>query len=132
MSQVEEHVKSIRPFDADWIKNSFINSITFGTVGYDSDKGKFTKGELLRPTEEAIGEITGRNMTRESLYQGYLKTEKEEQARDKMVQDERKYKQNQDIVMSNSAAGMRNASRSRARRSVVTDALNPEKDFLGL
>lgn len=136
MSEVEEGIENfskqtgIRPFDADWIKNSFVNSITFGTVGYDSDTGKFTKGELLRATDETIGELTGRNAAREEIYKANVRLDKESQTREAMRIADLKKKSLEDSAASNRAGMVR---KSAAKRSpVYTDALNPEKDFLGL
>lgn len=115
----------------DEIANITTNVLSAGFIGYEN--GKFGRGGLIRAGDEALGEITGRNLQREAIYQGQVRLQKEEANREKMLADEQQQSENKDRLASNMAQAVRNRSSKKGRSLYsISEPINPERDFLGL
>lgn len=111
--------------------NVTLQAFTGGTVGYED--GKFTKGAILRGADEAIGEITGRNMQRKMIMQqeSALEAEAARQAQARNAQLARQ--EQQDITASN-LAGARRVSSLLQALGFTGSSTQPvtNEDYLGL
>lgn len=101
---------------------------TGGLIGFSD--GKFGQGWSGNAIDEGVGEVTGRNVAREGLYQQQRALEAEVARREEELQNQMRQNQNMDIQASNAAGALRTGS----NRSTVTNAANTalERDFLGL
>lgn len=88
-------------------------------------------GRFLQPLDEAIGEVTGRNVMREQMNLAEQRLLEENAAREKMIRDEQQANANQDMAASR-AAGARGRGTGMGRGSLQMAGLGDEGDFLGL
>lgn len=116
------------------IPNATTNIVTGGLVGYDNESGSFTtkRGVVMRAADEALGEISGRNMMRDQAWITEKRIKEEEAQRAKDLAAEAEKKRLEDVGASYAAAGARNTSRSRGNKSLVYQPLGEQTDFLGL
>ena len=121
-------------FNSAW--DNFITNITpvltLGMQKYDGKRG-FTKGNGgIYQFNEAIGEVTGRNMQREMMHKAEARAIEEERLRDQMIKDEQFKKQQMDIAAS-SAAAVINAPKGPSNpASYKLGSSGAERDFLGI
>lgn len=113
----------------DRIADFATNWVTLGTVGVQN--GKFKQGTLARLTDEAIGEVSGRNASREANANARAVNESEKQAKQLELQNEQKRKEQLDISASKAAAAVR-ASTNAQQQNALGSSTNPARDFLGL
>lgn len=102
---------------------------TFGTIGYEG--GRFGQGMWTNAADEAIGEVTGRNASRDALYEQRRTLDAEVARRQQEMQDQLTRRGQDDLAASNAAGGSRFGSSpmSGGRNGSVTQA---PRDFLGL
>lgn len=109
------------------------NFASFGMLGYDKKTGKIGKGLNVRAADEALGEITGRNMQREQMYKAEVRADEEEKRRNQMLADSRKQSELDDRAASSAAGALRGgASVGVNRQNFRYGDFSPEEDFLGL
>ena len=90
--------------------NVATNWSTLGLVGYDGRGFNPQAGAMTNFADEAIGEVTGRNMQREALYQAGQLTAAEDARRAQLLANERLAQAEADRAASNSAAGNRRSA----------------------
>ena len=83
------------------------NWSTMGLAGFDGRGFNPQAGALTNFADESIGEVTGRNMQREALYQAGQMMLAEDARRARLLADERLAQAEADRAASNSAAGSR-------------------------
>lgn len=93
-----------------------------------SKDGQIGKGVITHGVDEAVGEITGRNLQRKAIFDAkdaadVAKSQQNQAVKDKQVSNERA-----DIAASNAAGYSQRASLQRAKSTLGS----PEQDFLGL
>lgn len=113
------------------LTDAILNLATAGTLGYKD--GKVDKGALTRGADEFLGELTGRNMARQTNYEAGQALKAEKAAKDQQIKDEQARKQVQDISSSQSAASIKEAARAKAQSTYgVSGYQGLTTDFLGL
>lgn len=111
----------------DDVANVFTNVATLGTVGYEGG-GRFGQGMLTNAADEAIGEVTGRNASRDALYEQRRTLDAEVAQREQQMRDELTRREQDDLSASNAAGNMAQRFGSAIRSGGVTG----NRDFLGL
>lgn len=110
----------------DSVANVFTNVATLGMVGYEG--GRFGQGMLTNAADEAIGEVTGRNASRDALYEQRRTLDAEVAQREQQMRDELMRREQDDLSASNAAGNMAQRFGSAIRSGGVTG----NRDFLGL
>lgn len=110
----------------DDVANVFTNVATLGMVGYEG--GRFGQGMLTNAADEAIGEVTGRNASRDALYEQRRTLDAEVAQREQQMRDELMRREQDDLSASNAAGNMAQRFGSAIRSGGVTG----NRDFLGL
>lgn len=114
----------------DELANVVTNVATIGLVGYEGG-GKFGQGGLTNMVDEGIGEVTGRNASRDALWQQRVDMEKEVARRQSEMDAQIARRGQDDLAASNAAGAMRtNSNSNRSITSAASAAM--ERDFLGL
>lgn len=129
------------PIDPERVVNDVIdvavNYATWGAVGYKD--GKLSEGISTqavragaRGIDEALGEITGRNIAREQLNLQKQQLADEKVRLEKQRKDALSQAQQQDQAASQAAAGARVRNPQLAKVTVGQDVLGDQQDFLGV
>lgn len=79
-----------------------VNYMTFGLAGYED--GQLKKGVVTRGVDEAVGELTGRNMQRDVLDQQRQAVRQAQEDEEKDRQNALGRRRDQDIMASRAAA----------------------------
>jgi len=107
-----------------------LNASTSGMAGYKD--GKIRKGNMIRWSDEGIGELTGRNQQRKALHE-----------QEKIIAEEKRAKKREadllwldnyrrDVSASSAAQGMRNTSEARARGAGSQKLGSSSEELLGV
>ncbi len=89
-------------------------------------------GQAIRGADEIIGEVFGRNLARQADYEQKVRMEEEARLRQQMDLDKRRQDEIMDRMASDAAeVSRRSSSRGRSPLS-YTEAVQTNKDFLGL
>lgn len=107
--------------------------LQISTAGvYGVKDGKISRGATSRAADEALGEITGRNMARDQAWLAEQRIKREEDARARDLANEANQRRQEDIAASYQAEGARRTAGTRSGRSLRYQPLGEETDFLGL
>lgn len=101
-----------------------VNYMTMGLVGYED--GQIKKGVVTRGVDEAVGELTGRNMQRDVLYQQRTAVKKAEEDAQLERENTLARRRDRDVLASRAAAI------SRRRGSLGLGGDNVQADILGV
>lgn len=107
--------------------NVLTNIASAGLVGYEG--GRFGAGMTTRGVGEAIGEVTGRNASRDALYEQRVRLDKEVEARRVQNEEELSRRRMNDVMASNAAGAIRNDGASDIRNIAMSSLT---RDFLGM
>lgn len=110
----------------DDVVNVATNWATLGTIGYEG--GRFGQGAITNMVDEGIGEVTGRNASRDALYEQRRTLDAEVARRQQEMQDQLTRREQDDLSASNAAGNMAQRFGSAIRSGGVTG----NRDFLGL
>lgn len=112
----------------DDVINVATNWATLGTIGYEGD-GRFGQGILTNAADEAIGEVTGRNASRDALYEQRRTLDAEVARRQQEMRDQLTRREQDDLSASNAAGNMAQRFGSAIRSG---GGITGNRDFLGL
>lgn len=126
---------NIGPLQIDWtdvgdtLANGVANLSTLGIAGVKD--GKLGKGGMMQAADEAVGEITGRNLMRKQMADAGEALDKEAAQRDLDLKNKQLQDYRADVLASRSAQGVRDSVVGKAA-GVMGATLGDEKDLLGL
>lgn len=118
-----------RRFGANSTQDALLQLHTFGIAGV-SEEGDLEFGGSVRAADEAIGEITGRNLQREALNRQTERIRAEEAERERLLELERERQELDDLRASRAAGARRN--RAGGGGNAQTFNLGDQRDFLGI
>jgi hypothetical protein len=110
-----------------------VGAAAMGSIKYDPSTGKtdLRAPAAWRWTDEAVGEVSGRNMTRKAMREADKQLAAEKAAMDKELRDKRLFDYRMDVNASRNAEAIRKTSQSRLKASSSDNSFG-ETDFLGL
>jgi hypothetical protein len=103
---------------------------TGGLVGYE--EGRLKQGAVTRGVDEAIGEVTGRNMARDQAWLAQQRLDQEAADRARMLANEAEARRLADLQASFAGGRGRGTAGSKGGRSMAYQPLGSQTDFLGL
>lgn len=114
------------------VANVAANVGSFGLIGFN-DEGQLQKGATLRGADEVVGEVLGRNLMREQMRNAEARYEQERVQREKLLEDERKRRMQDDVMASQAALTARNTATGASSKGATSRYVPATKtDFLGL
>lgn len=116
--------------DVEQVVNAAVNIGTFGLVGVQD--GRVGTGAMVRAVDEAVGEVSGRNLQREALNQAREQMQVETAARAQEQRDANEQRRRQDVAASQGAAAIRRRQADQTRAESMALGLTGERDYLGL
>lgn len=127
-SSVNSTVGSDHAFDD--LTKAFVDAALGGLASYNSETGSLEKGHGIRATDEAVGEVTGKNMQRKAMMDAKDAVSEEKQNRANQLKDEQTRKFQKDVSSSSAAQATRDTGAALTKNYLGSPG--PEKDFLGL
>jgi hypothetical protein len=114
------------------VGNYVTNMHSGGTVGMNSS-GRIGMGAATRGMDEILGEVTGRNMQRQQIWENEQRLKQAQMDAQTDLLNSRKQAERDDMAASMAAGGNRATAYARSRRNLAWKALGQEeKDFLGI
>ena len=118
---------------SDRFRNFFLNLMTGGLAGMEDGRPSLSGGVFTESADEILGELTGRNLQRQSMQDANSLFRKESAAREQMILDEQRRRVDMDMRASKAAAVGRRQVYGKGRTNTRVSPLGDiEKDFLGL
>ena len=117
----------------DDITDVAVQTLNFGYIGLED--GKIKMGDTLRATDEAVGEVTGRNMQRQAMNEQRSAVAKAALDAENERKRALKTKQETDLQQSlSTSAAMKMSSTAASNSSFFLPSTNSEfaSDFLGV
>ena len=125
-------VKKLAENPVDTIAAAIVNTATLGTVGYED--GRLTSGVQVKALDEAVGEVSGRNIARKSAMQAQDALAASKAAAEKERQGQIQMQEAKDRQLSNKAASLSKKAQGTMTAGTGTSGVEQQMavDFLGL